>query len=342
MSIRTLASRPARIALAAFAAMALTIAAADARPGRAGGFGGFGSRGGKTFSAPPSTYTAPRPASPIERSYTQPGSPGIDAPRTAPSPGIGAPGGFRPGFGTGFVGGLLGAGLLGMLFGHGLFGGIGGLGSLFGLLLQFGLIAMLVMFAMRFLRGRQPALAGAGAPMSRSGLGNGGSGLGSGIDVRPAQARSSGAGAVPPRQAAAPQRSDSVGIGDADYAAFEDTLKQVHDAWDREDLAALRGIATPEIAGYFAEELAKNAGRGLHDRVSDVKLVSGDLAEAWREGRTDYATVALRFSLVNAMVERATGRTVEGDPDRAEEVTEIWTFRREPGGRWMLSAIQQA
>lgn len=248
---------------------------------------------------------------------------------------MGAPGGFRPGFGTGFVGGLLGAGLLGMLFGHGLFGGLGGLGSLLGLLLQFGLIAALVMFALRFFRGRQqPALAGAGAPMgpamNRSALG--------GIDVAPARAGTP-AGARP---AAAPQRSDTVGIGDADYTAFEDTLKQVHEAWDREDIAALRGIVTPEMAGYFAEELAKNAGRGLHDRVSGVTLVSGDLAEAWREGRTDYATVALRFSLVNALVERATGRVVEGDADRPEEVTEIWTFRREPGGRWMLSAIQQA
>ena len=35
---------------------------------------------------------------------------------------------------------------------------------------------------------------------------------------------------------------------------------------------------------------------------------------------------------------RESGRTVEGGPD---EATELWTFLRSPGGRWILSAIQQ-
>jgi len=137
--------------------IALGIATADARPG---GGGSFGSRGGRTFSAPPVTTTAPRTAAPMERSMTQPGqpSPGFAAPAGAQRPGMFG----RPGFGTGLLGGLLGAGLLGMLFGHGLFGGIGGILSLFGMLLQFALIAGLVMLALRFFRNRaQPAMAGA-------------------------------------------------------------------------------------------------------------------------------------------------------------------------------------
>jgi predicted lipid-binding transport protein (Tim44 family) len=32
---------------------------------------------------------------------------------------------------------------------------------------------------------------------------------------------------------------------------------------------------------------------------------------------------------------------IEGDPSRLTEATEVWTFRREPGGSWHLSAIQQ-
>jgi len=74
------------------------------------------------------------------------------------------------------------------------------------------------------------------------------------------------------------------------------------------------------------------------NRLSDVKLLQGDLAEAWREGDTDYATVALRYSLVDQMVDRASGRVVEGGPD---EATEVWTFMRKRGGQWILSAIQQ-
>jgi predicted lipid-binding transport protein (Tim44 family) len=92
------------------------------------------------------------------------------------------------------------------------------------------------------------------------------------------------------------------------------------------------------MVSYFSEDLAQNASRGIVNRVSDVKLLQGDLAEAWREGGTEYATVAMRFSLNDTMVERASGRVVEGGP---QEVVESWTFRRTAGGPWMLSAIQQ-
>src|SRR6516225_12485605 len=99
------------------------------------------------------------------------------------------------------------------------------------------------------------------------------------------------------------------------------------------------GQVTPEMLSYFSEQLATNASRGLINRVTDVKLLRGDLAEAWREGNTDYATVAMNFALKDSMVERASGQTVEGG--EPSEVTELWTFMRARGGNWLLSAIQQ-
>ncbi len=93
------------------------------------------------------------------------------------------------------------------------------------------------------------------------------------------------------------------------------------------------------MLSYFSEELAANASRGLINRVTDVRLLQGDLAEAWREGRNDYATVAMKFALTDSMVERASGRIVEGG--QQNEVTELWTFIRARGGNWLLSAIQQ-
>src|ERR1700682_3267336 len=115
----------------------LAISAADAR---VGGGGSSGSRGGRTFSAPPSTSTAPGAAQPFNRTMTQPGSPGMGA----PAAGGAAKGGFfnRPGMGMlgGLAAGFLGAGLLGMLFGGGMFSGLGGLSSIFGLILQICLI----------------------------------------------------------------------------------------------------------------------------------------------------------------------------------------------------------
>ena len=109
-------------------------------------------------------------------------------------------------------------------------------------------------------------------------------------------------------------------------------------AYSAEDLARLRREVTPEMLSYFSEDLAANASKGVVNRVSDVKLLQGDLAEAWREGDTDYATVAIRYSLNDQMVDRESGRVVEGGPD---EATEVWTFLRARGGHWLVSAIQQ-
>ena len=125
----------------------------------------------------------------------------------------------------------------------------------------------------------------------------------------------------------------------ADYDAFEQLLADVQAAYSAEDLAALRGKATPEMVSYFAEELADNASQGVINRVTDVKLLQGDLSEAWRENGHDYATVAMRFALTDTTVERASGRTVDGG--QPGEVTELWTFMRSRGGAWLLSAIQQ-
>jgi hypothetical protein len=41
-------------------------------------------------------------------------------------------------------------------------------------------------------------------------------------------------------------------------------------------------------------------------RVTDVQLLQGDLAEAWREGTADFATVAMRFSALESVTEKAT------------------------------------
>jgi predicted lipid-binding transport protein (Tim44 family) len=96
------------------------------------------------------------------------------------------------------------------------------------------------------------------------------------------------------------------------------------------------------MAGYFQEELNENARKGVREAISTVRLLQGDLAEAWREGPTEYATVAMRYAITEQVIERVSGNAVAREPDKTEEVTEIWTFRRDNGGPWKLSAIQQA
>jgi predicted lipid-binding transport protein (Tim44 family) len=252
--------------------------------------------------------------------------------------------------GTGLMAGLFGAGLLGMLMGNGFFGGLAGLASVFGLLLQIGLVVLLVSFAMKWFRNRQqqqPAYArsqghprsmqgGSGSvpPTGSSGLG----GLGSGL------AGLGGALGGAPRNAstAPPGSRDEVEIGDKDFGDFERALVDMQDAYSRSDIEKIWSMSTPEMAGYIQEELNDFAARGETNRVSDVKLLQGDLAEAWREGDTDYATVAMRYGLKDVTTEKATGRIVDGDPDEPVEARELWTFRRDGKGPWVLSAIQQS
>jgi len=326
------------IALAA--ALVFAGSAAEARVG--GGRGSFGSRGARTWSAPPSTNTAPGTAAPIQRSQVPNQGPVVNRPgmpaQTAAQP-------RRFGFGTGLMAGLFGAGLLGMLMGNGFFGGLAGLGSVLGLLLQIGLIVLVVSFALKWFRRRQePAYAGPAQGHARSmpgvdapppggmragGLGGLGSTLGG---------LGRGLGANGPRR---PGVRDEIDITERDYAAFERSLSEVQDAYSRQDVAKIWTLATPEMAGYIQEELNDNAARGVVNTVTNVRLLQGDLSEAWREGNTEYATVAMRYSLNDVTVEKATGRVIDGDPTKPVEALEIWTFCRDQGGPWKLSAIQQ-
>jgi predicted lipid-binding transport protein (Tim44 family) len=125
-----------------------------------------------------------------------------------------------------------------------------------------------------------------------------------------------------------------------DYEAFERLLGEIQAAWSNEDVSKLERLATPEMASYFARDLADNKARNAVNKVSNVKLLQGDLAEAWREGEADYATVALRFALVDKTLDRNSGQVIAGS-DSPTEATEVWTFVRPRGGNWELSAIQQ-
>jgi predicted lipid-binding transport protein (Tim44 family) len=331
------ASRRSRALVGLVGVLALLAAGvAEARPGRGGS--SFGSRGGRTYDAPPVTRTAPTQAQPMQRSQTPQPGPNMQRPGTVPPTQAAQP--RRFGFGTGLFAGLLGAGLLGMLMGHGFLGGLAGLASFMGLLLQMALIAGVVWFAVRFFRRRQePVMAGSGGrgPLSRSALGGvmpmggglGGGGLGAATGL---------GGATVPR---VPGRSDEVGIGEADYTAFERALHEITDAYSRQDVAALWNLATPEMAGYMQEELNENARQGVINKSSGVRLLQGDLAEGWREGDAEYATVAMRFAMNDVTVDKGTARIVSGDPNTPIEATELWTFRRDRGGPWKLSAIQQ-
>ena len=288
--------------------MPLGTVSADARAG--GGFS-FGSRGARSFSVPPTTSTAPRSAFPL---------PGAQSPGFGGGPSFAQP--RRFGFGSGLAAGLLGAGLFGMLTGHGFFGGLGGIMSLFGLLIQIALVVLVVRWALAFFRNRNgAAFAGAAGPMPRSApAGFGLNGMGGGNR---------------------PNQGTPLSVDPADFTAFERNLSEIQYAYSREDLTALGRLTTPDMLRELGSQIEDNRRRDVRNDMADVRLLQGDLAEAWREGGADFATVAMRFAGRDVMLDRSTGRLVSGDPNRRVEATELWTFRRDGGAPWRLSAIQQ-
>ena len=311
---------------AAFAVVALVGALAFVAGEASAKMSSGGSRGTRTFSAPPVTQTAPKPAAPIERTMTQPQRPGTVGQAPAQAQG-GLFGNRFGGFGGGLLAGFLGAGLLGMMFGGGLFSGLsgGGFASFLGLLLQVGLVVIVARLAWAWWQRRNaptPAYAHANGRSMRDAMG------------QPAPAPTYGMGGGAPV-------SDSIEITEADFTTFERKLSDIQTAYGAQDLVTLRALVTPEMLSYFAKDLADNTSRGVVNEISDIKLLQGDLSEAWREDGVEYATVAMRYALVDIMRELSSGKVLEGS-DKPQEVTDLWTFMRSRGGDWILSAIQDA
>lgn len=300
-----------RALLALALAACLAGAASEAAWARPGLGGSVGSRGSRSYAPPPRTATTPYGAAPFAARPS--------APFAAPRPGYGA-GAMamnRHPLASGFLGGLLGAGIAGILLGHGLFGGMHGGGSLLGLLLQLGLLFLVVRWAMRRF---------------------GGGGAGAGMAAGPARRVDFG---MPAGGAPAGAGTPNVPIGPADYAAFEAILQEVQRAWTRGDVTALSRVATPEMVSTLQAQLRDLAQRGLRNATSDVRFEQGDLAESWREGPLTYATVGIRYSMIDVTTDAA-GRLVDGALAERVSVREYWTFVRRDGGGWVLSAIQPA
>lgn len=298
----------------------ISVSDAEARRG-----GSFGSRGMNTFNSPAITNTAPKQVAPVQRTMT----PGQQQPSAAPGVQSAQPRGFMNGFGGSLLRGLALGGLLGLFFGA----GFGGFGGIFAMIVQIALIGGLVWLAVRFFRGPRPATAG--GPNAAA------------YQAQPNSQRNDfgqmfGSGSAAPRAPKPAPGKNELNIGMADLEIFEQMLSRVQSAYASENYAALRALTTPEVMGYLSEELATNATNGVKNQVSEVKLLQGDLAESWREGRDEYATVAIRYSSIDYTEDRKTGAVVEGDAENATESTEIWTFRRTSGGDWLLSAIQEA
>lgn len=238
-------------------------------------------------------------------------------------------------FTAGLLGGLAGAGLAALVAGRPVLAGLdGSFASFLGLGLQVLLVLTFAALSFVLLR-RLPriALPGMPAPLAHGYAAAlpSGPGFADRLGLRFAPR---GGSARPPMAGAAPA------LDAADFQAFERALKDIKAAWSRQDIPAMQGLCSPEMVQSFADQLARLASRGLRNKLSDVVLEQGDLAETWTEGDRQFAAVALRFSLVDCTRDCKTTKVMGGDAVRRRHVTEVWTFARSRGGRWTLTSVQ--
>ena len=83
--------------------------------------------------------------------------------------------------------------------------------------------------------------------------------------------------------------------------------------------------------------------RTVSERVSRTSACwRPTLRRAGGKATREYATAALRYKSRDVTRDRVSGKVVSGDADRPTEATELWTFTRQNGTDWKLSAIRRA
>jgi predicted lipid-binding transport protein (Tim44 family) len=293
--------------------------------------GGGGSRGSRSYSAParPAPQSPGLPSNP-SRTFNQP------AP--APQPRSGLFGGLMGGLAGFALGGLLG----GMLF--------GGLGHGFGIgLMDLLLIGGGIFILMAFLRRRradspQPAYATAGGPSGAYPSGTYGTEAGTGPVPY-------GRGATTMEPPAAPtdlerglehiRQMDPRFDPDAVAIMARNAFVEVQQGMAARNVRGLRDRVAPEMYAVLQAQCDRLQGARQSNRLEQIQITRADISEAWQENGRDYMTICISASMLDYIVDDATGGLVEGSRSVPQHVEEFWSFVRPVGAHsWQLSAIQ--
>lgn len=107
-------------------------------------------------------------------------------------------------------------------------------------------------------------------------------------------------------------------------AAFE----MIVEAYASGNKDALRPLLADEVLGGFvgAIEQREVAGQVLETQL--IAIQQADVVDAAMQGSLARVTVKFTSEQVNALRD-ASGEVIDGDPKRADEVIDVWTFERD-------------
>ena len=126
----------------------------------------------------------------------------------------------------------------------------------------------------------------------------------------------------------------------AGYAGM--TFRDVQTAWMIQDIGPLRQRLTSEMYDGLQAQCERLRSTRRSNRVEEMEI-QAEVTEAWQESGRDYVTAYVAGSMVDYLVDGATGNVLDGSRTMPRAVEEFWTFVRPSGLTfWMLSAIQTA
>lgn len=107
-------------------------------------------------------------------------------------------------------------------------------------------------------------------------------------------------------------------------AAFE----MIITAYALGDMKTLRSLLSEDVYANFETAVADRERAGRTQETTLVGIDSAELIEARLDGGAAVITVKYESEQVNATRDES-GKVLEGDPNKVEKVTDIWTFSRD-------------
>lgn len=130
--------------------------------------------------------------------------------------------------------------------------------------------------------------------------------------------------------------------GSFDAASFREgargAFEMIVSAFAQGDAAALRPLLADPVYDSFSAAIRERQAQRHTLSTTLIGIKSADLVEARLQGRDAFVTIKFVSEQVNVTRDEA-GGVVDGDPNKVETITDVWTFTRNTKARdpnWFL------
>lgn len=137
---------------------------------------------------------------------------------------------------------------------------------------------------------------------------------------------------------AADQNFTTAGFLDGAKAAYGMILEAYADG----DKESLEGLLSSDVKTAYYDAIDDRAAKELTQTTDLARLVSAEIVDASRSGKTGVIKVSYLAELATALVDKA-GEVVSGDLDVLSRVREIWSYERTLNSKnpnWILASVE--